>query len=164
MAGSIVKQNFNFSRIVGTFRAKTAGGICLLYASHQELSPVFFVPAVMLKTLLCEVKMSIMRATISFPFIQGLYRIIYGTLLKFIVNYLQGREQCVAIGACKSAHRPVTSGVPQGSIRVPLFFVLFINDMMECVSEGTTLPCTLTTLSSGELSTLGLITLSFRKI
>ena len=68
---------------------------------------------------------------------------IDGTLLKFIIhkllfmNYLYNRKQCVLIGGAKSWMRSVTSGMPQGSILGPLFFVLFINDMFSSVSEGT---------------------------
>ena len=52
---------------------------------------------------------------------------IDGTLLKFIMNYLQHRKQCVVVGGTKSNYRDVTSGVPDE----------FIDDMSECISDGT---------------------------
>ena len=64
---------------------------------------------------------------------------IDGRLLKFLANYLSGREQCVTIGNTKSSIIPVLSGVPQGSIIGPILFVLFINDLSEGLSSGTNL-------------------------
>ena len=53
---------------------------------------------------------------------------IRGIALSWFRNYLAERYQFVRIGDCFSEVRPIITGVPQGSVLGPLFFILFIND------------------------------------
>ena len=62
---------------------------------------------------------------------------IDGTLLIFIQSYLMNRTQKVVVGGSCSNPLKVHSGVPQGSVLGPTLFVLFINDMISCVSADT---------------------------
>lgn len=55
---------------------------------------------------------------------------INGNMLKWIDNYLYDRVQRVVLDGFHSNFRPITGGIPQGSVLGPFLFLLYINDII----------------------------------
>ena len=54
---------------------------------------------------------------------------IRGTVLHWFKSYLSDRQQFVAINNVNSDTKPISCGVPQGSILGPLLFIIYVNDL-----------------------------------
>lgn len=57
-----------------------------------------------------------------------------GSTLKWVNSYLTNRTQLVDINGTLSESGSIECGVPQGSIFGPLFFLLYINDLIAAAS------------------------------
>ena len=62
---------------------------------------------------------------------------IRGPLLEWAKSFLIGREQRVVVDGIASKPSKVLSGVPQGTVLGPLFFLIYINDISKGLSIGT---------------------------
>ena len=62
---------------------------------------------------------------------------VKGIERNWFVSYLANCTQYVSINGSISTPCNITSGVPQGSILGPLMFLLFINDMPNCIKHST---------------------------
>ena len=59
-----------------------------------------------------------------------------GTLLEWLKSYLTNRSQYVELNGKKSRVTIIEYGVPQRSLLGPRLFLVYVNDMSDCVTVG----------------------------
>ena len=60
---------------------------------------------------------------------------IDGDLLKLLINYLEDRKQRVVLNGQISSCRNILAGVSQGSVLVPILFLIYINDLPDGIKS-----------------------------
>ena len=62
---------------------------------------------------------------------------IHPRLVNWIESFLIGRNQAVVVDGQLSFLAHIISGVPQGTVLGPILFLIFINDIEQCISAST---------------------------
>ena len=57
--------------------------------------------------------------------------------LNLLASYLADRKQTCQVNGKQSGLRSISCGIPQGSILGPLFFLVYINELPNCLKHTT---------------------------
>ena len=94
----------------------------------------FLVKNIDVNLILCTILLELSKAfdTLNFDILINKFKFygITGTPLKLLDNYLGNRHQFVAFKNINSDIQEIQTGIPQGSILGPLFFSIYINDLL----------------------------------
>ena len=64
---------------------------------------------------------------------------IRGIALNWFRSYLSDRQQYVCYDRVKSQPKFINFGIPQGSVLGPLLFIIYTNDLPDCINRATTI-------------------------
>jgi ribonuclease P/MRP protein subunit RPP40 len=78
-------------------------------------------------------------------------------IVNWIAAFLSGRKMRVGVNGAFSSWSEILSGVPQGSVLGPLLFILFVNDLPDCIknsmrmfADDTKVWCSISSLSDSK--------------